>query len=70
MTRASGSLFCILPSVQEKLLDIIDARGSQAAKYGISSSGPYGTSCAVAAILSRLHVAWVQEVVWKPKLEE
>ncbi|CAE7664158.1 DRC9, partial [Symbiodinium pilosum] len=29
---------------QEKLLDIIDARGSQAAKYGISSSGPYGTS--------------------------
>ena len=35
---------------EEKLLDIIDGRGSQAAKYGIVSAGPYGVSCATAAI--------------------
>ena len=34
---------------QEKLVDIIDGRGSQAAKYGITSSGPYGVSCNAAA---------------------
>eukprot|EP00439_Symbiodinium_sp_Y106_P055535 s3836_g7.t1 len=29
---------------QEKLLDIIDGRGSQASKYGITNTGPYGVA--------------------------
>ncbi|CAE7913169.1 Tsnax [Symbiodinium necroappetens] len=29
---------------QERLLDIIDGRGSQASKYGITNSGPYGVA--------------------------